>query len=64
MIPLLSSDLLLAFVCAMMKIISEDAQKRHTKVKRREGRILTKIICFVNTIIVFLFSLSRDLIFS
>ena len=37
MIPLLSYALMIAFVCAMMKIISEHAQKRHTKVEDREG---------------------------
>ena len=47
MIPLLSSALLLAFVCAIMKIISEHAQKRITMVEGREGGGgLTKLICF------------------
>ena len=30
------SALLLDFVCAMMKIISENAQKKHTKVEEKE----------------------------
>ena len=36
MSPLLSSTLLLEFMCVMMKIISERAQNRHTKVEGRE----------------------------
>ena len=36
MIPLLSSAILFAFVCAMTKIISEHAQNIHTKVEGRE----------------------------
>ena len=44
--PLLSYTLLLAFVCAMMKITFEHAQKRHTNVEGRERGVLTKIICF------------------
>ena len=34
---LLSSALLLAFVCAILKIISEHAPKGHTKSEGREG---------------------------
>ena len=35
--PILSSAIVIAFVCELMRIISEDAQKSHTKVEGRES---------------------------
>ena len=46
MSPLLSSALLLAFVCAMMKINSEHAQKCTPRLKGGRGTMITKLISF------------------
>ena len=57
--PLLSSALLLAFVCAMMKINFDNEQNIHTKVEGREGGILTKLISFCgnyNGLVIYFFT--------
>ena len=47
MSPIFSSALLLAFVYAMMKLISDHAQNRAAKVEGRErGGVITKLIYF------------------
>ena len=45
--PLLSSALLLAFVCAMMKTNDEHAKKFTPRLKGGRGMMLTKLISFI-----------------
>ena len=61
MIPLLSSAVLCAFMCAMVKITSEHAQKDIPRLNGWREDVLTKLIFFC-TLTGLFFILSHNLI--